>query len=77
MGFDMQYYPLHVFWSEEDEAYIALAPDLPGCSAAGETEIEALKRARQAITLWLEVSSKAGNPIPQPSKPLIKWAIGF
>lgn len=73
----MQYYPLQVFWSDEDEAYIAFAPDLPGCSAAGETEAEALNLAHQAIALWLEASSKAGNPIPQPSKPHIPWASGF
>ena len=73
----MQYYPLQVFWSDEDEAYIALAPDLPGCSAAGETEAEALERAHQAIELWLDASNKAGNPIPKPSKPQIPWASGF
>ena len=75
--FDMKYYPLQVFWSDEDEAYIAFAADLPGCSAAGETETEALDRAHNAIKLWLEVSTKAGNPIPQPSKPQMPWAVGF
>ena len=73
----MQNYPLHVFWSEEDEAYIAFVPDLPGCSAAGETEAKALELAHNAIALWLDASTKAGNPIPEPSKPNIKWASGF
>lgn len=73
----MQYYPLQVFWSDEDEAFIAFAADLPGCSAAGDTEAEALEQAHKAIALWLEVSAKAGNPIPQPSKPYIPWASGF
>ena len=73
----MQYYPLQVFWSDKDEAYIAFAADLPGCSAAGETEMEVLERAHKAIKLWLEVSTKADNSIPQPSKPHIPWASGF
>ena len=68
---------MQVFWSDEDEAYIAFAADLPGCSAACETETEALERAHQAIALWLEASAKVGNPIPQPSKPQMPWAIGF
>ena len=37
-------YLLEVFWSNEDEGFIAIAPDLPGCSAWGATEAEALDR---------------------------------
>jgi antitoxin HicB len=60
-------YLIEVFWSEEDEAYIANVPDLPGCSAAGATEVEVIAQAHVAIDLWIEVSQKAGNPIPAPA----------
>lgn len=73
----MMYYPIQVFWSDEDEAYIALVADLPGCSAAAETEAKAIAQAHVAIELWIDAATKAGNPIPQPSKPAIRWAVGF
>ena len=60
-------YLIEVFWSEEDEAYIANVPDLPGCSAAGATEVEVIAQAHVVIDLWIEVSQKAGNPIPAPA----------
>jgi predicted RNase H-like HicB family nuclease len=62
-------YPKTVFWSEEDGAYIAVAPDLPGCSAIGETGPLAVAELDHAIEAWLEAAVKAGNPIPKPSKP--------
>lgn len=60
-------YPAEVFFSDEDEGFIALAPDLPGCSAFGETAEEALRELQPAIQVWLDAAGKAGNPIPQPS----------
>ena len=44
----MMKYPIEVFWSDEDEGYIAVVPDLPGCNAWGKTEAAALRRAAQA-----------------------------
>ena len=58
-------YPIKVFYSKEDQGYIATIPDLPGCSAFGETEDEALKEIHVASDLWLEVARKEGRPIPQ------------
>ena len=63
-------YPLEVFWSDEDEGYIAIAPDLPGCSAWGESEAEALGEIHHAVAAWLEAAKKAGNPIPPPTMPV-------
>src|SRR5512132_3181040 len=60
-------YPIEVFWSEEDEGYVAVAPDLPGSSAWGKTEAEAIEELRTAIGLWLKAARKVGNPIPRPS----------
>jgi predicted RNase H-like HicB family nuclease len=62
-------YPKTVFWSEEDGAYVAVAPDLPGCSALGDTGPEAVAEPDDAIHAGLEAAAKAGNPTPEPSKP--------
>jgi antitoxin HicB len=66
---DTRRYPAHVFWSEEDAGYIALATDLPGCSAFGETQDAALAELQDAIDAWVEAQRSAGNRIPQPSTP--------
>ena len=66
-------YSIEIFYSEEDGGYIALAPELPGCSAFGETEEEALKEIKVVIDLWLETAQKEGRRIPQPiEKELLK-----
>jgi predicted RNase H-like HicB family nuclease len=66
---DANRYPANVFWSEEDEGFIAVASDLPGCSAFGETQHEALAELQSAIVAWIEAARAAGNPIPDPSRP--------
>jgi len=45
----MNKYPIEIFWSEEDEGYIAVAPDLPGCNACGRAEQEAVLELHDAI----------------------------
>jgi antitoxin HicB len=62
-------YPASVFWSDEDAGFIATAPDLPGSSAFGETQSEALAQLQQAIEAWIEAANAAGNPVPEPSRP--------
>lgn len=59
-------YAIEIFYSEEDEGYIATVPELLGCSAFGETEEEALKEVKVAIDLWLETAEKEGREIPLP-----------
>jgi predicted RNase H-like HicB family nuclease len=60
-------YPANIFYSQEDEGYIATAPDLPGCSAFGETQEEAFAELQDAIAAWIAAAHAAGNPIPEPS----------
>jgi predicted RNase H-like HicB family nuclease len=60
-------YPVDVFWSDEDRAYVADVPDLAACSAFGETPEEALREARAAQALWLESARAHGDPIPEPT----------
>lgn len=61
-------YAIEIFYSDEDEGYIALVPELPGCSAFGNTEEEALKEVKVAISLWLETARKEHRQVPEPSK---------
>jgi predicted RNase H-like HicB family nuclease len=65
-------YPAKLFWSDEDEGFIAEAPDLPGCSAFGETQAEALTELQDAIAAWIEAATAAGNRIPGPSRPAME-----
>ena len=66
---DPSRYPAQVFWSDEDEGFIAIAPDLPGCSSFGESQAEALAELKPAIEAWIEAARAANNPIPEPSDP--------
>ena len=66
-------YTIEIFYSEEDEGYIAIVPELPGCSAFGETPEEALKEVKIAVELWIEAAKKEGREIPKPmGKELLK-----
>ena len=62
----MHKYQIVINWSTADNAYIAQAPELPGCFAHGDTRHEALEEIEQAITLWLETAQEFGDPIPEP-----------
>jgi predicted RNase H-like HicB family nuclease len=57
-------YHINIFWSDEDECYVADIPDLKFCSAFGNTPEEALKEVLGAKELWLEVARDDGKPIP-------------
>jgi predicted RNase H-like HicB family nuclease len=66
-------YPVQIFQSDEDEGYIVIVPDLPGCSAFGETQAEALRESEVAIAVWIGAAREAGNKVPAPSQlPLYK-----
>ncbi len=62
----MYKYAIEIFYSSEDEGRIAVVPELPGCSAFGETEEDALNEVKIAIELWLETAEKEGREIPSP-----------
>ncbi len=59
-------YHINLFWSDEDECWIANAPDLRPCSAHGDTRLDAIAEVCVAIDLWLEVACDNGFPIPEP-----------
>ncbi len=62
----MKDYHVNIFYSEEDEGYIADIPDLEACSAFGATPSEALAQVEMAKAAWLEAARAEGNLIPEP-----------
>ena len=64
-------YEVIIYWSEEDKAFIAEAPELPGCAADGKTRREALKNVEVIIQEWIETARELGRPIPQPKGRLV------
>ena len=68
----MKDYHINVFWSDEDDCYVADVPDLETCSAFGDTPEEALAELQIAKRAWLEVAREHGKPIPEPRyRPLL------
>lgn len=55
-----------IYWSNEDEAFIAEVPELPGCMAHGESPEKALKNAKEAIQLWINTAKEFGDAVPEP-----------
>ncbi|WP_017714909.1 type II toxin-antitoxin system HicB family antitoxin [Kamptonema formosum] len=59
-------YEIIIYWSEEDQAFIAEVPELPGCAADGATYQEALHNVEIVMQEWMETARDLGRPIPQP-----------
>jgi predicted RNase H-like HicB family nuclease len=68
----MRDYHINIFYSDEDEGYIADIPDLRHCSAFGKTPMEALKQVQIAKEAWIEAAKAEGKRIPKPKyRPVI------
>lgn len=61
----MYKYEIIIYWSAEDEVYVAEVPELPGCVAHGDSQENALINAKEAVELWIETAKKYGDPIPE------------
>lgn len=59
-------YEIVLYWSKEDQAFIAEVPELPGCAADGATYQDALANVEVVIREWIETARELGRPIPQP-----------
>ncbi|MEO5332436.1 MAG: type II toxin-antitoxin system HicB family antitoxin [Magnetococcus sp. YQC-5] len=59
-------YEIIIYWSDEDQAFIAEVPELPGCMADGPNRQEAISTAEQIIAEWLESAISLGRTIPEP-----------
>jgi len=64
-------YEIIIYWSAEDEAYIAEVPALPGCAADGPTYKQALANAEVVIREWIDTARELGRAIPEPKGRLL------
>ena len=64
-------YEIIIYWSDEDDAYIAEVPELPGCMADGKTYNEILENVTHVIKEWMETARELGREIPKPKGRLI------
>lgn len=55
-----------IWWSEEDDAFIAEVPELPSCNAHGPTYEDAIREVRVVMDAWIEIANEQGDPIPEP-----------
>ena len=62
----MSKYEVIIYWSKDDQAFIAEVPELPGCAADGTTYQEALANVETVIQEWIETAKGLGRPIPEP-----------
>ncbi|MCH7677347.1 type II toxin-antitoxin system HicB family antitoxin [candidate division KSB1 bacterium] len=69
----MSEFELKIYWSDEDQAFIAEVPELPGCAADGKTYKEAVENVEGIIQEWIETAKELGRPIPKP-KGRLKYA---
>lgn len=67
----MPKYEVIIYWSDEDQAFIAEVPELPGCAADGPTYKEALANVEVVIQEWIETAKELGRPIPKPKGRLV------
>lgn len=59
-------YNVVIYWSNEDAAFIAEVPELPGCMADGQTRIEVIKNVETIINEWIATAIELGRDIPKP-----------
>ena len=64
-------YAIQIFWSEEDEAFVAVCREFPGLSAFGDTREEALREAQIALDLMIETYREKGFSLPEPQTVLL------
>ena len=62
----MHEYEIILHWSNEDEAFVAEAPELPGCMAHGGDQETALQNIKEAMHFWIDRARELGRPVPKP-----------
>ncbi|MBI4432239.1 MAG: type II toxin-antitoxin system HicB family antitoxin [Candidatus Omnitrophica bacterium] len=67
----MIHYEVIIYWSAEDTAFVAEAPELPGCMADGASYRQALSNLEVVIKQWIETAKELGRPIPEPKGRLV------
>jgi predicted RNase H-like HicB family nuclease len=67
-------YEIILYWSNDDQAFIAEVPELPGCMAHGDTQESALKNIQEAIDLWIDTAKEKGQDVPKPKGRKLMYA---
>jgi predicted RNase H-like HicB family nuclease len=70
----MHKYEIIIYWSDEDGAFVAEVPELPGCVAHGETPDSALVNCHEAIELWISTANEFGRSVPEPKGRRLQFA---
>lgn len=67
-------YEIILFWSDDDQAFVAEVPELPGCMAHGDSQESALANVNEAITLWIATAKELGRVVPTPKGRRLAYA---
>ena len=59
-------YEVIIYWSDDDQAFVAEVPELPGCAADGATPEQALANVQIVASEWIETAQELGRPVPEP-----------
>ncbi len=70
----MYKYEIILYWSNDDQTFIAEVPELPGCLAHGDSQEAALTAVRDAIQLWIDTANEFGDPVPVPKGQRLMFA---
>ena len=69
-----QKYEIILYWSEDDQVFVAEVPELPGCMAHGDSQESALANVNEAITLWIDTANELGRAVPPPKGRRLAYA---
>lgn len=70
----MHKYEVIIYWSDEDDAFVAEVPELPGCAAHGHSPDSALAHCQEAIELWISTAEECGRAVPEPKGRRLQFA---
>jgi predicted RNase H-like HicB family nuclease len=70
----MHRYEIIIYWSEEDQLFVAEVPELPGCAVHGDSGDQALANCHEAISLWIDTAREFGRTIPVPKGRRLQYA---
>ena len=70
----MHKYEIIIYWSQEDDAFVAEVPELPGCAAHGDSPDTALAHCMDAIDLWISTAEEFGRAVPEPKGRRLQFA---
>ncbi|MSO23808.1 MAG: type II toxin-antitoxin system HicB family antitoxin [Acidobacteria bacterium] len=70
----MHKYEIIIYWSNEDQVFVAEVPELPGCMAHGDSQELALQNENEAIQLWIDTAREYGDPVALPKGQRLRLA---